>query len=335
MSSQSPPNDLMRLISGFRVSQAISVMAELGLADILNNDALHVEAIAQATQCHPRSLYRLLHMLASVGVLEELAGRHFKLTAVGECLRSDSSSKRSAWARFSGRPYVWQSWGAMMHSVKTGESAFSHLHGANLWEWRSRRPEETEIFDAAMSELSGAAGKELALSYDFSAFKVIVDVGGGQGALLAAVLAEYKNAKGILFDLPHVVVKAPDILRAAGVTNRCEIEAGDVFKAVPEGGDAYLIKSVLMDEDDEQAVAILRACRLAMAPLGKVVVIEHLLTPPNGPEINFSDMTMMIMTGGRERTLEEFCELFSTAGFHLEQAVVTKSPFTLMVGASA
>src|SRR5882757_4562787 len=198
MTSQNPVIDLMRLIGGFQVSQAISVIAELGIADVLKNDALHFDAIAQAAACHPRSLYRLLHMLASARVLEELAGQHFKLTPLGECLRFDSPSKRSAWARYAGRPYVWQSWGAMMHSVKTGESSFGHLHGANLWEWRSKRRRETEIFDAAMSELSGAAGKAIASSYDFSVFNVIVDVGGGQGALLAAVLAQHKNTKGIL-----------------------------------------------------------------------------------------------------------------------------------------
>jgi predicted O-methyltransferase YrrM len=221
----------------------------------------------------------------------------------------------------------------MMHSVKTGESAFGHLHGANVWEWRSKQRDETEIFDAAMSELSGAAGRAIASGYDFSVFNVIVDVGSGQGALLAAVLAHHKNAKGILFDLPHVVVKAQEVLRAAGVTDRCEIVGGDVFKAVPEGGDAYLIKSVLMDEDDDQAIAILKVCRSAMRPSGKVIVVEQLLTPPNGPEIGSGDMTMMIMTGGRERSREEFSELLSAAGFHLEQVVVTKSPFMLMIGA--
>jgi hypothetical protein len=188
MSSQNPVIDLMRLISGFQASQAIAVIAELGIADLLKNDALHIDAIAQATKCHAPSLYRLLHMLGPVGVLEELAGKHFKLTPLGECLRSDSSSKRSAWARYAGRTYVWQSWGAMMHTVKTGASPFSHLHGTNLWEWRSKRRDETEIFDAAMSELSGAAGKALASNYDFSCFNIIVDVGGGQGALLAAVM---------------------------------------------------------------------------------------------------------------------------------------------------
>jgi hypothetical protein len=332
MSTQDPVIDL---VSGFQASQAISVFAELGIADLLKNDAQHVDAIAQATECYPRSLYRLLHMLASVGILEELAGQNFKLTALGECLRSDSPSKCSAWARYAGRPYVWQSWGAMMHSVKTGESAFGHLHGANLWEWRSKRRDETEIFDAAMSELSGPAGRAIASGYDFSVFDVIVDVGGGQGALLAAVLSQHKGTNGVLFDLPHVVAKSQEVLRAAGVADRCKIVAGDVFKAVPEGADAYLIKSVLVDEADDQAIAILKACRSAMKRSGKVVVIEHLLTPPNEPEFAFLDITMMIMTGGRERTREEFSRLFSAAGFNLEHMVATKSPFTLMVGAPA
>lgn len=333
MTTQDPATDLMKLIGGFQTSQAISVFAELCIADILKSDALHIDAISQATECHPRSLYRLLHMLASIGVLEERTERCFKLTPIGDCLRSNSPSKRSAWARYAGRPYVWQAWGDMMHSVKTGELSFSHLHGANLWEWRSKAPDETEIFDAAMSELSGAAGRAIASSYDFSAFKVIVDVGGGQGALLAAVLSQHKAASGVLFDLSHVVAKAEEVLRAAGVADRCKIVGGDVFKAVPDGADAYLIKSVLMDEADDQAIVILRACRSAMKPSGKVVVIEHLLTPPNEPEIAFSDITMMIMTGGRERTREEFSELFTAAGLHLEQTVATKSPFTLIVGA--
>ena len=333
MSAHDPVTDLMRLVSGFQASQAISVFAELGIADVLENSAQHVDTIARVKECHPRSLYRLLHMLASLGLTEELTGQHFKLTPLGQCLRSDSPTKRSAWARYLGRPYVWQSWGAMMHTVRTGETSFGHLHATNVWQWRSERREETEIFDAATSELSGAAGNAIASGYDFSVFDIIVDVGGGQGALLAAVLAQYKGTKGILFDLPHVVAKAQDVLHAAGVVDRCEIVGGDVFKAIPEGGDAYLIKSVLMDEDDDGVISILSACRSAMRKSGKMVVIERLLTPPNGPDIGFSDMAMMIMTGGRERTREEFAELFSAAGFRLEQVVATKSPYTLMVGA--
>jgi predicted O-methyltransferase YrrM len=332
MTTQNPVADLMKLISGFQISQSISVAAALGIADILKNDVLQNDAIAKVAGCHPRSLFRLLHALASAGVLEERPGQNFKLTPIGECLRSDSPTSRSAWARYVGRPYVWQSWGDLLHSVKTGESAFGHLHSENLWKWRGERPEETEIFDTAMSELSRSGGKAIATAYDFAAFNVIVDLGGGQGALLAAILAKNATSRGILLDLPHVVVKAKDVLQTAGVADRCEVIGGDVFKSVPKGGDAYLIKSVLMDEDDDQAVAILKACRSGMASSAKVIVIEHLLAAPNQPEIHFSDMTMMVMTGGRERTAEEFAALFSAAGFRLEQIVSTQSPFTLIVG---
>lgn len=333
MSAPNPAIELMKLLSGFQVSQAISVFAALGIADILKDGSLPSDELAAATACHPRSLYRLLHMLASAGVVEELPERQFKLTPIGACLRSDSPTSRSAWARYVGRPYVWQSWGDLLHSVRTGESSFGHLHAENLWEWRGNRPDETKIFDAAMSELSRAAGVAVASAYDFSKFKTIVDVGGGQGALLAAILAKHPATTGILFDLPHVVAGAPRVLQAAGVADRCETVGGDVFKAVPKGADAYLIKSVLMDEDDDQAVAILDKCRSAAAGSGKVIIIEHLLTPPNAPDVNYSDSTMMVMTGGRERTGDEFAKLFAAAGLRHEETRSTASPFTLVVGA--
>jgi hypothetical protein len=201
-----------------------------------------------------------------------------------------------------------------------------------LWEWRGERSEETNIFDEAMSELSRAGGNAIAPAHDFSAYKVIVDIGGGQGALLAAILTKHAGPRGILFDLPHVVAKAKGLLTSMNVGDRCEIIAGDVFKSIPKGGDAYLIKSVLMDEGDENTISILRSCRSVMKPTARVIVIEHLLTPPNRPEVNYSDMTMMVMTGGRERTQKEFEALFATSGFRLEQAVATRSPFTLLVG---
>jgi hypothetical protein len=332
MSTQTPVIELMKLVSGFQVSQAISVAATLGIADIIKDASLPSDEIAAASRCHPRSLYRLMHMLASAGVVEELPGRCFKLTAVGTCLRSDSPHARVAWARYIGRPYVWQSWGDMLHSVRTGESSFGHLHQENLWAWRSKQPAETAIFDAAMSELSRTAGDAVALAYDFSKFATIADVGGGQGALLAAILAKHTGVKGILFDLPHVVVGAPRVLEAAGVADRCRVIGGDVFNEAPAGANAYLIKSVLMDEDDDQAVTILDKCRAAAGPAGKVIAIEHLLTQPNAPEVNYSDATMMIMTGGRERTREEFAQLFAAAGLGLEETCQTASPFTLMIG---
>jgi hypothetical protein len=332
MVAQNPATELMKLISGFQVSQTIAAMAELGIADVLKDGPLHSDDIAVKTECDPASLYRLLHALASAGILEEQSERRFRLTPIGECLRSDSSNSRSAWARYVGRPYVRQSWASLADSVRTGKSAFELVHHANLWQWRGERPEETGIFDAAMSELSRSGGKAIAAAHDFSAYKLIVDIGGGQGALLAAILAEYAGTHGILFDLPHVVLKAKGLLGAANVEDRCEIIGGDVFKSIPRGGDAYLIKSVLMDESDDSVVSILGRCRSAMSPSSRIIVIEHLLTPPNQPDVNYSDMTMMVMTGGRERTQQEFESLFAAAGFRFQQAVATRSPFTLLIG---
>ncbi|MDN5005231.1 methyltransferase [Bradyrhizobium sp. GCM10027634] len=335
MPAQSPAVELMKLIGGFQVSQAISAMAELGIADVLKGDVLASNDIARAVKCDPPSLYRLLHALASAGLLEEQADQRFRLTPVGECLRSDFPDSRSAWARYVGRPYVRQSWGNLADCVRSGKSAFELLHQANLWTWRGERPEETAIFDAAMSELSRSGGAAIASAHDFSAYKVIVDIGGGQGALLAAILSHHRDTRGILFDLPHVIAKAQDLLAAAKVDDRCEIVGGDVFKSVPGGGDAYVIKSVLMDESDDSVVSILRRCRSVMTPSARIIVIEHLLTPPNQPEVNYSDMTMMVMTGGRERTQREFEALFAASGLRLEQAVATRSPFTLLIGTQA
>ena len=201
--AETPVTELMKLISGFQVSQAISTMAALGIADVLKGEMLYSDDVARAVQCDPRSLYRLLHALASAGLLDEQPDHRFKLTPVGECLRSDSPDSRSAWARYVGRAYVWQSWGDLAASVKSGKSAFELQHRANLWEWRGARPEETDVFDAAMSELSRAGGNAIAPAHDFSAYKVIVDTGGGRGALLAAILTQHSGPRGILFDLPQ------------------------------------------------------------------------------------------------------------------------------------
>jgi hypothetical protein len=330
---QQAASTLMRLINGYQISQVIHVAATLGIADLLKDGPRASADIANATNTHPSSTYRLLHALASAGVLEERADSYFLLTDIGQCLRSDSPQPRVAWARYIGRPYVWQSWGSLLHSVTTGEDAFHHLHGSGVWDWRAKQPHESRNFDAAMTELSSGVVETIAAALDFSRWDCIVDVGGGQGAFLAGILAIHPTVKGILFDLPHVVAGAPAVLQAYGVADRCQTVGGDMFSAVPPGGDAYVVKNVLMDEDDAEVCAILRACRSVIGTSGRLIVIERLLTHPNRSEINLSDMTMLVMTGGRERTLSEFTALFAEAGFHLEQSVATRSPSTLLIGA--
>ena len=246
--------DLLRLINGYWVSQAISVAASLRLADLLKDGPRTSEDLAQATGTYARSLYRLLRALAAARVFEEHPDRRFALAPMGEYLRSDLANSRRAWAELIGRPYVRQSWSALEDTVRTGETAFRQLYGTGIWDWRSEKPEERAIFDAAMTGLSCMAAHAVADAYDFSNSTCVVDVGGGQGALLAEILSRHAQLKGILFDLPSVVAGARPVLEEAGVADRCQALPGDMFTAVPEGGDAYLIKSVLMGEDDDNAI---------------------------------------------------------------------------------
>lgn len=225
MTTQQASLELMRLIYGFQISRMIHVAASLGIADLLKDGPRSSDEIAAATEAHPRSMYRLLHALAATGVLTEKSDACFSLTDVGECLRSDALHTYAARARAFDRAYVWNSWGALRHSVMTGEDAFRHLHGTGVWNWRAERPEETAIFDA-MTEMSLDVADAIGEALDFSSFTCIMDIGGGQGALLAGILKRNQASRGILYDLPHVVAGAPSVLRAHGVADRCEVSEG-------------------------------------------------------------------------------------------------------------
>ena len=272
--------DLTRLVNGFQAAQAVHAAAVLGVADLLAGGPRASDDLAAATDTHAPSLYRLLRALAAVGVLEEDGERRFALTALGECLRADAPEPVGAWAVHVGQPYFWDAWGDLLHSVRTGETAFRALHGEDTWSWRSRHPEAGAVFDAAMTAASRRANRALVDAYDFSRFGTVVDVGGGHGALLAGLLARHPAMRGVLFDQPHVVAGAADVLAAAGVADRCEIVGGDFFDDVPAGGDAYLLKWILHDWDDEEAVAILRACRAAAPDGGALLVVERVIARP-------------------------------------------------------
>ncbi len=257
---------LIGLLQGFRVSQAIHVFAVLGVADLLKDGARESDDLAARVGAHPPTLYRLLRALASIGVLREEPGRRFALTPLGDCLRSDAPEPVGPMAVFLGQATVWQAWSGLLHSVRTGENAFRHVHGVSLWEHNSRDSEAGAIFDAAMTSGSRRHAGAVLAAYDFGRFATIVDVAGGRGALLAAILNAHPAAHGVLFDQPHVVAHAGPVLEAAGVRDRCRIVEGSFFDAVPDGGDAYVLKWILHDWEDERALAILRACRQAMGP---------------------------------------------------------------------
>jgi O-methyltransferase domain/Dimerisation domain len=321
---ESPTQALRRLVNGYQVTQAIHVAATLGIADLLGDGARSSDELAAATETHARSLHRVLRALAAVGVLHEDGEGRFSLTEIGACLRSDAPEPVGGWAVYVGTPAHFQAWGALLHTVRTGENAFASVHGVGVWEYRVAHPEDGAIFDRAMSDTSRRANAHLLEAYDFGRFGRLVDVGGGHGALLAAVLAAHPALRGVLFDQPQVVAGAPAVLEAAGVSDRCEVVGGSFFDAVPPGGDAYLLKAIVHDWEDPEAIEILRGCRAAVADDGAVLVVERELGPPNSePDAKLSDLNMMVGPGGRERTRDEFAALLSAAGFELQRVVPT------------
>ena len=313
---------MVSLINGYQISQAISVVARLRVADHLTDGPRSAEELASATSSHPDGLYRVLRALASVGVFTEENGRTFTLTAMGACLRTDSPTPVSGWAMHSGSDYVWAAWNNLMHSVRTGENAFENLNGRSIWDYRLDHPEQAGIFNRAMTEMSRGSAEAVIEAYDFSPFRHVVDVGGGQGLLLAAIMAAHPGMRGTLFDQPKVVVGAKAVLQSFGVADRCEFIGGSFFESVPEGGDAYMMRSVVHDWEDAEAIAILKVCRRAMPDTAKLLLIEMLVGSPNTvPRAKFMDLNMLVLPGGRERTGEEYAALLETSGFQLGRIV--------------
>jgi len=326
MAPPEPPTvALRRLANGYQVTQAIHVAATLGIADLLADGPGDAEQLAAATACHAPSLVRVLRALASVGVLHEDDDGRFALTEIGACLRSDAPDPVGGWAAFVGRPYHFAAWSNLLHTVRTGENAFAAVHGTDVWGYRAAHPEEGAIFDRAMTDITRRANRHVLEAYDFSRLQSVVDVGGGHGALVAALLTAHPRMRGVVFDLPHVVADAPALLDAAGVMDRCEVVGGSFFgDAVPAGADAYLLKAVLHDWDDAEALAILRACHAAARPDSVLLVVDRDLGAPNeNPDAKLSDLNMMVGTGGRERTRDQFAALLAAGGFALERAIPT------------
>jgi O-methyltransferase domain/Dimerisation domain len=333
-----PAADTLReLINGYQVSQALHVAATLGLADLLEDGPRDADDLAAETGTHAPSLYRLMRALAAAGVFQEDDERRFALTEVGAHLRSDAPGSQRGWAAFIGRPYQFATWSNLLYSVRTGENAFGHVHGTGAWEYRSQHPEESAIFDAAMTSVTGRTNAAVLEAYDFGGFGTVVDVGGSRAVLLAALLSKYPEMRGVLFDLPHVVAGAPEVLERAAVADRCTVVGGSFFDDdVPEGGDAYLLKAIVHDWDDEPATEILRACRRAMRPDAKVLVLERILAPPNeGADAKFSDLNMLVSLSGRERTEAEFEALLAAGGYRLDRVVRSDSHVAVIEGPPA
>jgi len=329
----SPRDTMLQLTNAFRASQAIHVAATLGVADLLEDGPRSVDELAQSTGTHASTLYRLLRALASVGVFAEQPDGQFRSTPLAEYLRTNAPRSLRAWAMQIGQQYLWTSWGHLLHSVSTGEPAFPELYGATAWEYRQAHPEEDAVFNAAMTALSAGVVEAIVQSYDFSGMSVLMDVGGGEGVLLAAILAANPNLHGVLFDQPHVVTGAKDPLERVSVADRCEVVAGSFIESVPGGADAHLLKSIVHDWDDTTTVKILRACRAAIADSGRLLVVEPIIRAGNEPDpAKFSDLNMLVMLGGQERTADDFERLYAEAGFRLTNIISTGSSMAIVEG---
>ena len=331
MTSSNPAAELVLLLTGYRVSQAIYVAATLGIADLIKDGKSSASDLAIATNSHPTALYRVLRALAAAGVFHEDDEKRFSLTPLGECLRSDAERSIAAYAVFVGRPHLWQAWGALSHSVRTGENAYRHVHGIGLWDYLDEHPEEAAIFDRAMTVGSRGIVESIVSTYDFSAFNRVVDVGGGQGVMIAAVLAAHPDIHGILFDRPDVVAQAQSILEAAGVAGRCAVVGGSFFETIPEGGDVYMLKYILHNWDDATSLAILSACRRVFHAEEKLLIMEQIVEGPNkGLETKISDLHMLVFPGGQERTAGEFAALLAKAGFRMERIVAVNPRLSII-----
>ena len=330
----SDPMILMNLTAGKWVSQAIAVAAELGIADLLKNGAKSAADIARATNASEDGVYRLLRALGSVGLFVETGERRFRLTPLGKLLRTDSPKALGSYARFTGHESTWRPWGELRHSVCTGEPAFDNVFAMPVFEYFAKMPEAAAVFDAAMTSISTFESRAVVAAYDFSGVSTLVDVAGGHGLLIMTILEANRKMGGILFDLPHVTAGAPALLRGRGVSDRCQIVSGDFFTSVPEGGDAYIMKHIIHDWDDERATQILRNCHRAMRPGGKLLIVDAVIPPGNGAHFGkLLDLEMLVLTPrGRERTKGEFHDLLKRSGFQPRRVVPTKTHLSVVEG---
>lgn len=315
------------MVFGYRLSQALHVAAVLGISDALADGPRPVAELAEGAGAHTDELGRVLRALAAAGVYLEHDDGRFANNELSAALRAGVPGSVKATATYIGEPYYWEAWGRLLHSATTGENAFAALHGTDVWSYRAQHPEFALTFDQAMVAMTSAVADAVATAYDFSAVATVVDIGGGYGALLEALLSAHPHLSAVLFDLAHVIPGAESALARSPARERVRFVAGNAFEAVPPGADAYVLKAILHDWRDEEAEKILRVCRAAMSDSAVLLVVERLLEGPNqGLDTKLSDLNMLVMPGGRERSEAEFAELFDRSGLRLRLTRPTASP---------
>ncbi len=324
-----PPIAVLQMIGGYWIARMLYVVADYGIADLIEERPRAAAELAAATELHPRALYRVLRALAGVGVFAEDETGNFHLTPVGATLRrhAPDSMRAMVLSELGGEHF--DAWTNLAQSVKTSEIAFDHKYGEDVWAYYAKTPERAAIFNESMTNVSENTNAAVVAAYDFSSLQKLVDVAGGHGSLLASILKANPHLHGVLFDQPHVVNGSSTNL--ARVADRCEVVGGNMFEAVPSGGDAYIMKWIIHDWNDERSLTILKNIHRAMPEHGKLLLVEMVVPPGN--DMHFAkllDINMLVMTGGCERTAAEYAELFAQAGFQLTRIVPTEGPASVI-----
>lgn len=320
--------------SNFVIARALYAFAKLGLADLLQDNAVSSEELASSAGVAPGALYRLLRTLSTAEVVSESLDHRFTLGPLGEALRSDAPGSMRAWAIFSGEPFYLQAWEQIVHSIQTGQPAWEHVHKMPIFEYIGQHLEAAQIFDQAMTSLSAAEAPAIVDACDFADIRKLADIGGGQGLMLRTILRSHPKMAGVLFDRPDALQGTQELLAQEGLADRCEVVPGDFFQSVPEGADVYLLKYVIHDWDDERSVAILRNCRRAMTNDARLLLVETVVPPPG--EAHFAklqDLEMLVVAGSQERTADEYSRLLERAGFTLIRVLPTTEAASIVEAA--
>ena len=333
VSNASAGEQLISILFGFMATQALSVAAKLGIADLLKDGPKPFAELAQMVHVQPQPLYRLLRALASVGVFAEEDKGRFRLTPQADLLRSDAPASLRGFATYMGADWHWRAWEDLEYSVREGKPAFEQIYGRPIFTYLTENPDQARVFNNAMTSFSASASTALLEAYDFSGIGKLVDVGGGHGYLLSAILQKYPQMQGVLFDAPSVIAGAREVTASRGLQARCDTIAGDFFESVPSGGDAYIMKHIIHDWEDEKALRILRNCHQATTKDGKVLVVEMVIPEGNTPSPSkLLDLEMLVFLHSFERTEAEYRALYEQAGFELTRVVTTQSPYSVIEG---
>jgi SAM-dependent methyltransferase len=330
---------LLAIINSSWMTQATYVAAQLRLPDLLADGPKTSDELANATGSHDPSLYRLLRALTTLEICREREDGSFELMPMGHLLRSDVPGSVRSWTLYWGGPQ-WMVWGHLLHSVKTGESARTHLMGLQDFQYLARDPDLAALFNQAMAELTRLVALDVARHYDFTGLQRIVDVGGGNGELLATVLQANPQARGVLFDMAHAREAGQQHLEAMRLVDRCEVVTGSFFESVPGPADAVMLKNIIHDWDDDHSRAILENCRRALAERGKLLIIDRLVperveTMPAHQAIMRADLHMLVGPGGRERTEPELRSLLGSAGLRLSRVIPIGSNYAISEAVAA